>query len=197
MTDEVVDRLIVQVRADTRTFGGDIKAIEGMLDGQLTQGVERASKRMESALSRFFQTGKFGFDDLRKVALQVLADIASAQLRTAVSQIGGGSGGSGGGLLSGLLSLATTVFSSAGRASGGPVAAGRPYRVGELGPELFVPGQAGQIVPARQTRGNDRAVSITINMAPGEGSDRIFMRRSGSQIARAVRQALEQTERDV
>ena len=32
------------------------------------------------------------------------------------------------------------------RASGGPVAAGRPYVVGERGPELFVPGQSGGIV---------------------------------------------------
>jgi len=34
-----------------------------------------------------------------------------------------------------------------GRAGGGPVAAGRPYMVGERGPELFVPNSAGSIVP--------------------------------------------------
>lgn len=34
-----------------------------------------------------------------------------------------------------------------GRAGGGPVDAGRPYIVGERGPELFVPRQAGGIVP--------------------------------------------------
>lgn len=34
-----------------------------------------------------------------------------------------------------------------GRASGGPVRAGQPYLVGEMGPELFVPGQSGGIVP--------------------------------------------------
>ena len=33
------------------------------------------------------------------------------------------------------------------RAKGGPVTGGRPYLVGEEGPELFVPGQSGGIVP--------------------------------------------------
>ena len=33
-----------------------------------------------------------------------------------------------------------------GRAGGGPVNAGRPYMVGERGPELFVPGQSGGIM---------------------------------------------------
>jgi len=38
-----------------------------------------------------------------------------------------------------------------GRALGGPVAAGQPYPVGENGPELFVPYQAGRIIPAEAT----------------------------------------------
>lgn len=33
------------------------------------------------------------------------------------------------------------------RAAGGPVSAGMPYLVGEVGPELFVPGMSGSIVP--------------------------------------------------
>jgi TP901 family phage tail tape measure protein len=38
-----------------------------------------------------------------------------------------------------------------GRALGGGVSAGRPYPVGENGPELFVPYQAGTIIPAEAT----------------------------------------------
>jgi len=33
------------------------------------------------------------------------------------------------------------------RAAGGPVSGGSPYIVGERGPELFVPGSSGSIVP--------------------------------------------------
>lgn len=41
-----------------------------------------------------------------------------------------------------------------GRAKGGPVTAGAPYLVGEKGPELFVPGASGAIVPSGQMGGN-------------------------------------------
>lgn len=34
-----------------------------------------------------------------------------------------------------------------GRAAGGPVSAGQPYMVGEMGPEMFVPRQSGTILP--------------------------------------------------
>jgi phage-related minor tail protein len=37
------------------------------------------------------------------------------------------------------------------RAAGGPVARGAPYVVGERGPELFVPGISGRIIPANKT----------------------------------------------
>lgn len=40
------------------------------------------------------------------------------------------------------------------RAVGGPVTRGTPYIVGEVGPELFVPGQSGQIVPNNQLGGS-------------------------------------------
>lgn len=39
------------------------------------------------------------------------------------------------------------------RAAGGPVASGRPYLVGELGPELVVPARDGYVIPAHQTAG--------------------------------------------
>ena len=56
-----------------------------------------------------------------------------------------------------------------GRALGGPVGAGRPYMVGERGPELFVPSRSGRIEP---------------NGSSGGGA-------SAKDIARAVKDALE------
>lgn len=49
------------------------------------------------------------------------------------------------------------------RAAGGPVTGGRPYLVGERGPELFVPSASGSIVP----NGATMAPRVTINNAPG------------------------------
>ncbi len=42
----------------------------------------------------------------------------------------------------------------AGRAAGGPVAGGRPYVVGERGPEIFMPASSGRIIPNRQAMSN-------------------------------------------
>ena len=53
----------------------------------------------------------------------------------------------GGGTLSDPKGLFTPPTLISGRARGGAVGAGRPYMVGERGPELFVPGAQGNIVP--------------------------------------------------
>lgn len=47
-----------------------------------------------------------------------------------------------------------------GRASGGPVSGGTPYIVGEQGPELFVPGKSGSIIPNGGGYGN-MVINIT------------------------------------
>jgi phage-related minor tail protein len=55
-----------------------------------------------------------------------------------------GSGSSG---LNGPLKLPVPAKAVPGRAKGGPVRAGRPYLVGEEGPEIIVPKQSGMVVP--------------------------------------------------
>lgn len=193
MTETVIDSLLVQVRADTQGFATDVQALRNELEGPLAQGVESASRRMQSALRGFIQTGKLDFQDLKQVALSVIADIALAQVRAAIGQIGGqiggGGGGGGGGFLGSLLqSVLGAAIGVPGRAAGGSVTAGRAYRVGETGPELFVPQQAGQIVPGGSSgRG---PVAITINMAIPETATPQLMQRSARQVASAVRRAL-------
>lgn len=54
----------------------------------------------------------------------------------------------------------TDVSGLVPRANGGPVGAGRPYLVGERGPELFVPGAQGNIVP-NDAMGN---TSVVVNV---------------------------------
>ncbi|MGB1285233.1 MAG: phage tail tape measure protein, partial [Aggregatilineales bacterium] len=48
-----------------------------------------------------------------------------------------------------------------GRATGGPVSGGTPYIVGEEGPELFVPGASGNIVPNGQMGGNQTHINVS------------------------------------
>lgn len=51
-----------------------------------------------------------------------------------------------------------------GRASGGPVASGTTYLVGEKGPELFTPSRSGYIVPNNKM-GGGQTFNITVNGA--------------------------------
>lgn len=56
------------------------------------------------------------------------------------------------------------------RAEGGPVGAGNSYIVGEKGPELFVPGSSGSIIPNGSMGGGGRSgpsVNVTYNIASG------------------------------
>jgi phage-related minor tail protein len=191
--DEEIERLLVSVRADTGAFARDVAEMKAQLDGPLAQGVEAAGRAIETALVRALRTGKLGFEDLKKVALSAMAEIASAAYRSGIASLAGGdaqAGGSGGNL--GLLgNLLLSVLGASGRATGGPVAPGRAYWVGERGPELFVPTAGGRVQPAS---GETREVRISINVnAPG-GSAPQALERSGRQVARAVRRALAQIE---
>ena len=67
--DDEVERLVISVRADTNAFARDVATMRAELDGPLVQGVGRAGRMIESALSRAIISGKFGFDDLKRVAL--------------------------------------------------------------------------------------------------------------------------------
>jgi hypothetical protein len=57
------------------------------------------------------------------------------------------------------------------RAQGGPVDAGRPYMVGERGPEMFVPGQSGRIVP----NNDNQRVHVTVGIDPRNGNVTAFV----------------------
>lgn len=52
-----------------------------------------------------------------------------------------------------------------GRAAGGPVSSGRPYIVGERGPELFVPRSSGAIIPNGRMNGGGMNVNMTVNFS--------------------------------
>jgi phage-related minor tail protein len=195
--DEEIERLVVSVRADTRGFASDVGAMRAELDGPFASGLERAGRTLENSLVGAIRRGKLGFDDLRNVALSVLSDIASAAIRTGLdSIIGGGSGGQGGGggLLSALGSILGSALGAPGRATGGPVSPGRAYRVGERGPELFVPTSSGRIETGGGMRGGS-SINLTINISDnGRGSSADSLQRSSRHVARAVRQALARAE---
>lgn len=182
--DEEIERLVVSVRADTQGFARDVAEMRASIDGPLQAGADRAGRAVESALLRAVRTGKLGFEDLKRVASQVLAEIAAEAVRGGMGAIFGSGGIAG--LIGGLFGLP-------GRATGGPVAPGRAYVVGERGPELFVPTASGRVEMPSGGGGRDVRVAININVsghAPGSGEAAGALRQSSRQVARAVKAAL-------
>lgn len=183
--DDEIDEMVVAVRADTGAFRRDIAALRAELGGPLVVEADRAGRAIERALSRAIVNGKMGFEDLKRLALSVMADIARAAISNGIGAAGGGSGG--GGLLSLGTSIAMALFGAPGRATGGPVSAGRAYRVGERGPELFVPTASGRV---EAVGGNVRNIAITVNVRGETGSEPQRLAQTGRQLARAVRRAV-------
>ncbi len=73
------------------------------------------------------------------------------------------------------------------RALGGAVGAGRPYMVGERGPELFVPGAQGNIVPNNAMG----SASVTVNV-DASGSSVEGNADQASQLGKAIGIAVQQ-----
>lgn len=190
MADEI-ETLLVAVRADTHIFARDVAAMKAELAGPFVAGAEQAGRALENALVRALRSGRLGLDDLKRVALSVMAEIAGAAIRGGLDAMFGGVGGKGG--LGSLVTIAGnllgSLFGAPGLAIGGQVSPGRPYLVGERGPELFVPTASGRIETGR-AGGEGRAVNVSITINAPAGSEGQALQASGRQVARAVRQAL-------
>jgi tape measure domain-containing protein len=108
-------------------------------------------------LSGFFEDVAQGF---AQMAAEIIAkQMAMIALQTILKALGAVAGGGSTFAPSGPLesvgsfspSLSFDPSNLAPRALGGSTASGQPYKVGENGPELFVPYQAGSIIPAEAT----------------------------------------------
>jgi len=214
--ETVIDTLVVKVDADTSSLrrvlaqaqedfeavgaaaessGEDLEKVreQGRSVGEvLSEVFDNTVARMTGAFEDFLRTGEFSFSTLRNIALAALEDIASAVFENlgagsdvftgVIRNIFGGGGGS-------------SFFGSlAGRAVGGQVTNDRPFLVGERGPEVFFPRQAGRVEPIVASP-QERPVSITINM--NGQSDTAASRESAGQIALQVRRAVVRAQRDM
>ena len=140
-----------------------------------------AFKSMEDAIVEMAQTGKISF---KSMANSILADIYRIQVRKTIT-----------GPLAGMANsfFEGFDFGRLFKANGGPVAAGSPYIVGERGPELFMPGRSGTIVPNNQLAAAPAApqpVQITYNIQSWDSRDTmIAIQQSAPQIVGIVQNA--------
>jgi lambda family phage tail tape measure protein len=121
-----VDRNDVSV-----AIGRRLEELRRSVDPAVTavETLDSVFSNMGNAIDSFVETGKFKFADF---ARSIIADIAKIALKAAATKI--------------LTSIFGGMFGVPGLAAGGPTMAGKPYLVGEQGPELFVPNSAGSIM---------------------------------------------------
>ena len=141
----------------TKAWNEQLKATAG-------QGLQSLADGLTAVIMGTANLGEV----FRSVISQMLADLIRFQIQKAIVMGINGMFGSG--------AAAGMGLSLPGRAAGGPVMSGHPYIVGERGPELFLPGQSGSIVPNNKLGG--APVTINVN-APMSDRD---ARRTGSQL---------------
>lgn len=149
-----------------------------------------AFKGMEDALVNFVKTGKL---DFKSLADSIITDLIRIEARKVVSSAASG--------LAGLLGLGGSGTSIGSKfpapsdflafANGGRPPVGVPSLVGERGPELFVPSQAGTIIP-NNALGGGATVQQTITI-DARGADagvvpmiEAAMRRTKAETLAAV-----------
>ncbi len=159
---------------------------------------------MTSAFDSLIQGSENWGASLRKIASGVLIDIANQLLRIfvieqAINAIKGVVSsllpfsaatplGAGGGTIGRFGTLGPN-FGIPQRAKGGPVSARSPYIVGERGPELFVPGRSGTVIPNDKMGGSGINVSVNVDASGSkvEGDE-----QEGRQLGRVIAAAIQQ-----
>jgi hypothetical protein len=185
--DEMMQELVVDIRAATDGLAQDLAGVGSMIDANLSDGFERAGDRLEQGLLTALRRGGLGFEELRQLAMRSFDEIAAYALQSGIGALFGGSQSGLGGLLGQSLGA---LLGLPGRATGGPVSPGASYLVGERGPEVFIPTSAGMIAGASDTS-SPRDVQVRIDLRHAAPSSApTAMRRSSRQIASAVRRAL-------
>lgn len=119
---------------------------------------ERRKLAMDAgqAIAQGFEDAIISGNNLREVLKGLAQDLIRLVFRQQITQP--------------LASAVGSIFAGF-RAEGGPVGAGSAYMVGEKGPELFVPGSSGSIVPNGAMGGgggkSGASVNVTYNIASG------------------------------
>jgi lambda family phage tail tape measure protein len=160
----------------SRTFeNGWNQALETFIEASTNEAAkakeifETFTKGVEDAFVNFAKTGKLSFKDLLDSMVEMLI---RSQVQKLMGSLLSGMGGTGGGGLGGFFK---SIF---GLAEGGPARGGKPYIVGEQGPELFVPNSSGTVVPNNKLGGgqtvNNTYITNSISAVDAKSVAQLF-----------------------
>ena len=181
----------------TEQYGGIANAVgtafstsfKGIIDGSLTA---------REALGSFFQSVADAFLDMAAQIIQKW--IALTILNSILSIFPGGGGGKGTTSLgnANLLDVNKYSIPLPGLATGGPAMANTPYIVGEKGPELFMPGRSGTVIP-NDALGGGGSTNVVVNVdASGNSNvqgDQAQAKQLGVAVSAAVQAELVKQQR--
>ena len=153
------------------------------------QEQQKEAQRLEQIYGQLGQTIATGVSDMLMAAVdqtKSLAEVASNMLRNLANQLMQVA------VNTALFSLfpGSSLFKSLPRfADGGSISGGKPAIVGERGPELFMPGRSGSIIPNNAMGGATINVSVDATGTRVEGNAD-ESKRLGEAIGVAIRQEL-------
>jgi len=183
-----IKRQIESVMKSTSTL--DREKTEAII--RQNQGLQQQitdAQRLDQIYSGLGQTIATGVTDMIGAAVdktKSLADVASNMLRNLANQLLQVA------VNTALFSLfpGSSLFKGLPRfADGGSISGGKPAIVGERGPELFMPGRSGSIVPNNALGGANIVVNVDASGSSVQG-DANDSKRLGEAIGVAVRQEL-------
>ena len=158
------------------SFGNSFK---GIIDGSMTA---------REALASFFQSVADAFLDM---AAQIIAKwITMTILNSVLSLFPGGSKGTTSLGNANLVDVNKYSMPLQGLATGGPAMANTPYIVGEKGPELFMPGRSGTVVP-NDALGGGGSTNVVVNVDASGNSNVQGDQAQGKQLGLAVSAAVQ------
>ena len=167
------------------------------IGGELATAIRKGEGFMDALSNAFTRT----LDN-------ILQQIITSQINSLLAQmfnIGPSAGKSGGGLgslITGLFGTPTvgapmggfSLSGLLGRATGGPVARGKSYLVGENAPEIFSPTTAGSITPTDEINNGNKQVVFNINAVDTQTGVE-FLLKNKPQIINMVSQGFNQRGR--
>ena len=176
-SSKAIDQTASQVLQTTMSVMGDqFTRMKEEIDAAVYKGAD-AIKGLSETMGETFSAGIKGMItgamSFKQVMTNVIDSIISKLFEMFVVQQITGMIAKG---LSGL-----TGITLPGKAIGGPVQGGKPYIVGERGPEMFVPSRSGSIVPNKGLGGG-----MTINVDARGASDPAAVR---AQVEQGIAQA--------
>jgi hypothetical protein len=143
-----------------KQYSASIKNVQDALQDVAVRGLQS----LEDALVGVYSGTVTVKDAFKSMAVSIIQDLIRIQVQRSIT-------GPIADALGGLFSAQNTgqgFFGGIGaRALGGSVMANEAYMVGEKGPELFVPGKTGSIVPNNQLGGSGATINQTINISAG------------------------------